>query len=1018
MTEQAEVPMPAAGTLQAAIALNEDQRKAIMHSPEDALLVVAGPGSGKTRVIVERVKYLVNNYGIVPSKILCLTFSEKAADEMRRRIEKDANTTEVETSTYHSFCLHILGESVLDTGVSFRSGLISKANQLVWGLKNIDRFGLEHIEIGNNAVRVIEALIEGISAFRDEIVGPQKLKEYIDKKRKEYQAELLLLQQASHQAEQQAGKGKKRSRVRKSNDAHEEEQLQDRIAFINKLSDLQKVYAQYEEYKRQESLIDYDDMIHIVLDTFRRKPEVLRRYQEKYDYLLVDEFQDNNYAQLELVKQLCPDGNITAVGDDDQSIYRFRGAYLTIFEDFKLHYKDNLAVVKLERNYRSTKNIVGLAKKLLDPVPNREQKNLYSENEDGDRPVVARCSTDLAEIEYVVNKIKSELVGREFTRRDGTVSKIGYRDIAILSRKRLEGMKFAKALKAHGLPCTFVGESKIFTMPIVRDLLAYLRVAADPLDNGIELARILLAHGVPEQDVKVINHAAKSKARELVKRLDREIKSDGSSSSSSIGSRADDTDNNRNYGTDFVYDVIEEIAGSDSSSSTMLSSGKALPILDQLRSRSLVSDVYKQLRTIINRRDKETVGQFVYDVLMKHTDIYKRTLQDADFNESARDRLVLHEFLDIVQEFESVTKNGTVRDLLAHIDMMSGFDIELSQGKEDADAIFVSTIHRSKGLEFPVVFVVDVADRRLPILFREKQFYCPSELAHGFRNRDKSEKDISIEEERRLLYVAMTRAKHLLFLTLAELYGNNTTKTKPSQFLIELDVENNPLVNLVEYDASSSAAEAKAQPLAVAESRIEQVKQEYQLLAAKFVSQMQLKSAFEKIVDLAMLEHIRTAKSLDGFTVEEFTVAATSITARRAEVEEALREERPPLIDRDKIHFSASALKTYQDCPLKYKFQYVLGVPSGPKAYFDLGTAVHSTVEVLTKRQIGEPGYLPTKEEAIKILDSYWVSSSYKNLTKEREDRESAEKMLEFFCNWCAEREQDAFLSKQKRDLK
>src|SRR5437588_6048672 len=152
--------------------LNADQLRAVNHDPEKPLLVVAGPGSGKTKVIIERVKYLISNHNIKPSEILCLTFSDKAANEMRRRIESEANTAEVSTVTFHSFCLSILEESVLDTGVSFSSGLISRANQLVWGLKNIDSFGFEHIELGNNAVRVIESVVDGISAFRDELVSP------------------------------------------------------------------------------------------------------------------------------------------------------------------------------------------------------------------------------------------------------------------------------------------------------------------------------------------------------------------------------------------------------------------------------------------------------------------------------------------------------------------------------------------------------------------------------------------------------------------------------------------------------------------------------------------------------------------------------------------------------------------------------------------------------------------------------------------------------------------------------
>lgn len=589
--------------------LNDNQLAAVTSGIDKALLVVAGPGSGKTRVIVERVKHLISHFRVKPSEILCLTFSDKATEEMRTRIEKEANTAEVETCTFHSFCLGILEEAVLDTGISFKAGLISKASQLVWGLKNIDSFGLEYIEVGNNAVAVVKALIDGISAFRDEIVSPQELKDYIDRKRREYDHEALLQAGQADDALPTNGKGKSSKNGKGARKVSgKQEALEDKIAFLNKLSDLQRVYERYEQYKRKESLIDFDDMIHIVIDTFKRKPDVLRRYQERYAYVLVDEFQDNNYAQMELVTMLCPEGNITAVGDDDQSIYRFRGAFDGIFTDFQERYKGKHVLVKLERNYRSTKNIVALAKNLLDPVPNRVKKNLYSENEYGDRPIVARCSTDIAEVQYVVEKIKNELVGHDFVRRgDGKADKIGYGDIAILSRKRADGVKFATALKANGIPCKVVGESRIFSTPIVRDMMAYLRVAADPLDNGIEIARILFSHGVPEQDVKIINHAAKAKARELVRRLDNEKKE------GKYSSRSDDTDKNRNYGTDFVYDILEEMATASSSAK-----GDSDDLLDRLKAKSLVVDIYNQIRTIVDLRQKRTLGQFVYEVLMTH----------------------------------------------------------------------------------------------------------------------------------------------------------------------------------------------------------------------------------------------------------------------------------------------------------------------------------------------------------------------------------------------------------------
>jgi DNA helicase-2/ATP-dependent DNA helicase PcrA len=495
-------------------------------------------------------------------------------------------------------------------------------------------------------------------------------------------------------------------------------------------------------------------------------------------------------------------------------------------------------------------------------------------------------------------------------------------------------------------------------------------------------------HGVSEQDLKIVNHAAKAKTRNLNKRVEAMIQG--------ATSRNEANDANRNYGTDFVYAVMQELAIKPESSQ----------IAEDVGNRNLIKDVYQQIKGIVDARNKKTLYEFVYDVVMSHTDIYRRTLKQGGNSVSESDgksRTALNEFLRLVQEFDGISKKATLKELLAHLDMMSDFDIELKQDESKTDAIVVTTIHQSKGREFPVVFVVDVADRRLPVSFREKKFYCPSALAHSVRSREYSEKELFIQEERRLLYVAMTRAQHQLFLTRAEIYGDNTTKTKPSQFLMELEPNANPFVEAIEHNV-----EPDAPMISASDSRVDQLKHEYQALITKFIEQMQLGSAVEKLVELAIVAHYQAGRPLAEFQVEEVFPRSffdnPAVEARKKSVEMQLREEQVSLINADRIHFSASALKTYQDCPLKYKFSYVLEVPTPSKTYFDLGNTVHSVVEVLTKRQIEEKGYLPSLQDALALLDKYWVSNSYQSLTQEQEDRKAAESMLQYFVSWCAER--------------
>jgi DNA helicase-2/ATP-dependent DNA helicase PcrA len=263
-------------------------------------LVLAGPGSGKTKVITEKILHLIEQ-GTKPEHILALTFSDKAAAEMLERLEQQTNTTDLTVSTFHAFALSVLEDNVLDSGLSFSSGIISRANQLVWGLRNIDSFGLEHIEVGNNGTGVIEAIIDGISRFRDELIGPDQLEKYL------------------HDKDSSCLSGDERD-------------------YLNKLKDLLKVYRAYETYKRAENLLDFDDMIHEAVRLFLKKPGILRKYRERFTHILVDEFQDTNFAQFQLIQQLAHN-NLCVVGDDDQTIYRFRGAYLTNFQDFRQCFK-------------------------------------------------------------------------------------------------------------------------------------------------------------------------------------------------------------------------------------------------------------------------------------------------------------------------------------------------------------------------------------------------------------------------------------------------------------------------------------------------------------------------------------------------------------------------------------------------------------------------------------------------------------------------------------------------------
>ena len=885
------------------VTLNPDQLEAVTHTGTP-LLVTAGPGSGKTRVIVERIIHLMRT-GLKPSEILCLTFSEKAAQEMKERLEKITDVSDMQISTFHSFCHEILGENVLDSGIGIGSGIMTRSSTLVWALKNIDSFGFEHIELGNNAVNVIEALIDGISTFKDELITPDELADYLNKK---FKQEKNLVQDI------------------------------EQYDYLQKLCDLHKIYVKHQDYLKKSKLIDFDEMITSTIELFKKKPNVLSRYHKKFKHVLVDEFQDNNYAQLELVRLLAPSGNVTVVGDDDQSIYRFQGAYVANFQHFMKSY-DNVKQCFLRQNYRSTQNIVNLASKLLENLPLRQKKELFSSNEVGDKIVIARCTHDMSEVEFVVNKIK-ELLGSKITRRDDTQRPLSFRDFAVLSRRRIDGKKFAQALNAYGIPATFVGEANIFNSATGRDLLAYLDVASNPTNSALAIIRILKNSGISDQNIARINQEAKKRRR------------------------------NSETNSDFVYDVLLDLGA---------------PELDQLDE---LFDIQKQFQTLTSLPTQSTVSEAIFQIMMSVTDLYKSATQ-TDTLADRKKQTILKELYHLSLEFESQNKNGTLAEFIDYLRLLGEFDVELEENAEIRDAVQVSTIHQSKGKEYSVVFVTDVAQGKLPLRYQAKKFYVPNDLAKGLL-KDEDEKSLALQEERRLLYVAMTRAQNQLFVVFPTKYAQNVRQSKPSVFLEEIEFEKNPLVEVIDFAGSTQ------ETLLQEQGKVDIIQQDLQAKATKFVNQMQLESAIARIVDLSKVEYFKKNKTLDGFETEDlFTVESNN------DVDALLVGEKIPLINKETLKLSASKFETYMKCPLQFKFAHVLEVPTPAQTYFNLGTAVHAVAEQLTKLE--KEGQKPTEEIAFEILEKNWDSDAYKSEKKEDEDLAKAKEMIQLYLKWISE---------------
>ncbi|HIJ07568.1 MAG: UvrD/REP helicase [Methanomicrobiales archaeon 53_19] len=872
--------------------LNPSQEKAVTGSGFQ--LVLAGPGSGKTKVIIEKILHLLDR-GISPTNILALTFSEKAAAEMSERIEALRPHQDIGIHTFHSFCLDMLRENMLTSGISIANGIISRTNVLVWGLRNIDSFGFEYIRIGNNSSEIITAIIDGISAFRDELITPAMLDEYLKRKQQ--------------------------------TDVTDEER-----DYQNKLADLLKVYKAYEQYKQDEHLIDFDDMIFLAVSLLQTNPGIRSLYQNRFPYILVDEFQDTNFAQLELVKLLAGD-HLCVVGDDDQTIYRFRGAYLTNIRDFREWAKEH-AEVLLDENYRNPPAVLQLAFQLMQRAPNRQQKELISKKQAGERVVVAACGNEEGEGEFVATEIE-RLVGTLLPARGGEPSRpLRYRDCAILSRSRKDGAKFQAALKRHNIPCIYQADVDFLRLPVIRDMIAYLQIINNPLIAGIALNRIMKLCSIPETVVQAINTGARR--------------------------RAGDGRSDPDPGNDCVYE-------------TMLDAETVLP-----GHATRISEIIGMLRQFIEEKERQTLPALVHTVMMQASGLYRSALRD----EVAMTRQYLARFLEITQEYDQITRDATIGGFIEYLQYFSGFSVEIEE-QEETDCVRILTIHKSKGKEFPVVFVADLAQRKFPLTYREKQFVVPPDLAKGLRAGEE-EKALFIQEERRLLYVAMTRAEERLYLTYAKWYGKNKRETKPSAFLEELSFRENPLITLVEPAAwNMDLPFPEETPAGEARTRLQEQ-------AIRAIAEMRLSTALQ---DLVTLERVRgySEEGREEFDRDAFVSAASTETP----ITEIIGRPPEQAVIPGTMAFSYSKLQQYNECPLQFRFRHILKIaePPGPAPAAAKGTGIHAVIENLDPDR-------PADEQIEELLEEHWTPDQFESKTQAEQNKASARDLLRTYIEW------------------
>ncbi len=613
------------------------------------ILVVAGAGSGKTRVLTHRIANLVEEHDIFPSNIMAITFTNKAANEMKERIEALVGpvTSQMWVGTFHAICVRILRRDGESIGYAQDFVIYDTSDQ-----KSLIKACYKALDIDEKRFPMKTAQYK-ISGAKNDMQTPESYEKINE------------------------------------HDYRERE-------FI-------KLYKLYQDKLKANQAMDFDDLLLKTIELFKKDKEALARYQNRFRYIHVDEYQDTNRAQYELIRLLSGlHGNLFVVGDGDQSIYRWRGADIRNIQEFEKDFP-GAQLFKLEQNYRSTKNILGLANSVIKHNPNRREKNLWTDADDGEK-VHYHCAQDEKdEARFVVREMLNRMREEHYKRSD----------FAVLYRTNAQSRAFEDALLLEGIPYKVVGGAKFYERKEIKDLMAYLKLVVNRFDD-VSFLRVINEpkRSIGDKTIEKLQHFANERGISLLEACGFEEAYEGISSKASTGLKG-------------FFSIIKSLHA----------------IVDQ----SFVS--------------------VIFDKLIEMTGIIAG--YEAERTIEADGRIDnIYEFRAVIEEFEKRSESPTLRDFLAETSLRSDQDsIEDSE-----DSVLLMTLHASKGLEFPIVFLVGLEEQLFP----------------SFRSMDDPE---GLEEERRLCYVGITRAEKVLYITHAKnrnQFGRFEEKM-PSCFLKEMD---------------------------------------------------------------------------------------------------------------------------------------------------------------------------------------------------------------------------------------
>ncbi len=635
--------------------LNDRQKEAVT-TTEGPVMVMAGAGSGKTKVLTHRIAYILNETGISPYSILAVTFTNKAANEMKKRISNliDLDTRYMWISTFHSFCARLLRMEIEETNSIYkRNFMILDEEDSLKVVKDV----MKELDIDEPKPKEIQKLISKSKNFTEFNIKDPYLKE----------------------------------------------------KFLN-------ISYKYQEYLEENNLLDFDDLIIKTIEVLKNNKDILEKYQEKFQYILVDEFQDTNDLQYKLMFMLSArHHNIFVVGDDFQSIYSFRGARIENIERFRKDFLEHKLIL-LERNYRSTSEILDLANNVIEHNQNQIKKVMFTENKKGNKPFVLQTDTEKAEARFVVTKIK------QFYNQGDK-----YSDCAVMYRSNAISRNIEDALIANHIPYKIYGALSFFARKEIKDMIAYIRVIVDPNDDF--------------SFMRIINEPKRKIGAALLEKLTLHAMEEETSLFNSIPSFESKTQG-----------------------------GKAL------------KDFYKLIITIKEQLENTPLNKLI-DILLDETG-YKSMLLVEDPESERLDNI--YELQNVLKELEEKEGEETNQERLESFLYDLALRTDNDTVDEEKDYVILTTYHQAKGLEFKNVFMVATEEGIFP---------------NRFFNQDESD----LEEERRICYVGITRAKERLYITYTctrMLYGR-TNESKLSRFIEELDKDKYKVLGTKSEDITS-----------------------------------------------------------------------------------------------------------------------------------------------------------------------------------------------------------------------